>query len=75
MRNTEPEASLGMTSLGGAGGGQILTAVTDPVSCNVKTQREKEISGEKKLLMERGVRCEVGPVYIHTLEVLRSGSI
>merc|ERR1719204_2769719 len=33
-----PEASFGMTSFGGAGGGQILTAVTDPVSCNVKTE-------------------------------------
>ena len=51
MRNTEPEASLGMTSLGGAGGGQILTAVTDPVSCNVKTQREKEIEGREEVVV------------------------
>ena len=38
LPRNQPDASLGMTSLGGAGGGQILTAVTDPVSCNVKTE-------------------------------------
>ena len=45
-----------MTSLGGAGGGQILTAVTDPVSCNVKTQRENEISAERSWLVQTGER-------------------
>ena len=53
-----PEASLGMTSFGGAGGGQILTAVTDPVSCNVKTE-------SLGTLERRGVCCWPR-VYIHT---------
>ena len=43
-----PDASLGMTSLGGAGGGQILTAVTEPVSCNGKTESVRTLEDSEE---------------------------
>ena len=52
-----------------------MTAVTDPVSCNVKTERQDIWRDRFEVCGERREEREVGPVYIHTLELHRSGGI
>ena len=61
LKKDLPEASLGMTSLGGAGGGQILTAVTDPVSCNVKTERLGRLERREEIVEESADSGAAGP--------------